>query len=227
VPFGAYIDMEEAETDGYVTLYNGTPIEINENTPVWAFTSVTKTTTTKTIVKQPIVYTALTTSTIILNSTDTYGYITQDEEYYYIYMAPPIAPTYEYRITNEDTVFLIGDPYQNFGITQQDTSKLVKIYQNGELSSIDNKLFDTYKASKNEYIIMIANKMKKQDPKIPKIRFAKINKISNPIPNFEPKQKEHEHEEENEDEAEEPQPQIEIKEPVNKKNPIRKLKTNN
>lgn len=226
VPFGAYIDMEEAESDGYVTLYNGTPIEINENTPVWAFTSVTKTTTTKTIVKQPITYTALTTTTITLNPTDTFGYITQDEEYYYIYIAPTITPTYEYKLDNEDTVFLIGDPYQNFGTTQQDTNKTVSIYHNGQFTSQENKLFDTYKASKNEYVITIANKLKKQGDKIPKIRFTKINKIPDPILNFEPKQKEEEKEEE-EDDIIEPQPQIEIKEPLTKKNQIRKTKTNN
>lgn len=219
--------MEEAETDGYITLYNGTPIEINENTPVWAFTSVTKTTTTKAIQKQPIIYTALTTSTITLNSTDTYGYITQDEEYYYIYMAQPITPTYEYKLANEDTVFLVGDQFQNFGITQQDTSKLVSIYHNGQFTSQDNKLFDTYKASKNEYVITIANKLKKHNDEIAKVRFIKTNKISNPILNFEPKQKEEEQEEEKDDELEEPQPEIEIKEPLIKKNQNRKLKNNN
>lgn len=229
VPFGAYIDMEEAETDGYVTLYNGTPVEINENTPVWAFTSVTKTTTTKSITKQPIIYTALTTSTIILNSTDAFGYITQDDENYYIYMSPPITPTYEFRIANEDTVFLIGDPHQNFGITQDDTSKLVQVYHNGQATEINNKLFDAYKASKSQYIITMNNRIKKQENKTAKVRFAKIDKIPEPILNFEPKQeeKQEEIESDSDDQQLQQQPEKDIKEPHVKKNQIKKLKTNN
>jgi hypothetical protein len=60
VPFGAYVDVE-IENNQPVPYYNETPIQIDQNTPVWMFSSVTKTTNTSNTQQIPIYYSALTT----------------------------------------------------------------------------------------------------------------------------------------------------------------------
>lgn len=163
VPFGAYIDMEESQEDGYVTLYNGTPVTIEDNSPVWAFTSVTKT-STATPSKIPIVYQGVTTSTIRLEFGQYLGYIISETDEYHIYLAPTISTIENWRISNSQSqsIMLISDTTQNFGTRTQPTDIRVDIYRGDTEWEIgEYKTFEHYIAPKSLYTTIITTKIKK------------------------------------------------------------------
>jgi hypothetical protein len=158
VPFGAYIDVEDTP-DGPQPMYNGTPVEISETTPIWGFTSVTKTSTTKTIEKIQIVYEAVTTSTIRIGYEGYKAYIIPSDNNYDIYY-PITQPSNNtnYRIANSNTVLLTSTLTQNFGAFIENKSISVDVY-NADTPQYyaESKAFAHYRASKSEYIAIIAN----------------------------------------------------------------------
>lgn len=172
VPFGAYINIEEEE--GVLkAYYNDTPIEINANTPIWSFSSVTKTTTTRTLNKIPIIYTGLTTSTIRLGYEGSKAYMKSFDTYYKIFIPPYLAENQNLRIDQEDVVFLIDDINQNFGTYVGTESLTSKLYVREEFSI--EKLVDyrVYRAEKSLYVAELPTSNNRKNMENLSIRFVK------------------------------------------------------
>lgn len=169
VPFGAYINIEEEE-DAVVAYYNGTAIEIGDNTPVWGFLTVSKTSNTKMPSKIPIEYDGLTTTNFRLGFGGSKAYIKVKANFYDIYIAKGIQTTFNYRVSNEDAVLLLDNINQNFGTYVGDTTITVDFYDSDELVREDFQApFDHYVALKTQYMVEIVNmklKSKLNDPKI-------------------------------------------------------------
>jgi len=156
IPFGAYVNIEEE--DGVLKpYYNDTPIEVNTNTPTWAFSSVAKTTTTRSINKIPIIYDGITTSTIRLGYEGNKAFMKSFNTYYEVYIPTGLTGNQNVRIEQDDVVFLIDDLNQNFGTyigTQLINSKL---YNGEEYSSQFLGDFRLYKADKSFYVAELPN----------------------------------------------------------------------
>jgi hypothetical protein len=166
VPFGAYIDIEQGDEDP-IAMYNGTPIEISENTPIWAFTSVTRTSTAKTTAKMVIEYNGVTTTSFFIEAADPNykAYLKTQDDYYDIYY-PALTPAerYSYKISNSnsETILLIGNINQNFGTFV--ANELISVKQYDTQSSVQSDIqinFAHYRASKESYITQIINKRNK------------------------------------------------------------------
>jgi hypothetical protein len=179
IPFGAYVDVEVGE-DGPIPMYNGTPIEITDNTPVWAFTSVTKNTTTRSIDKIPILYDGVTTATITLTNFNYVGYILSQENHYDIYIRETLELGSNYRKDNEDTALLITNELQNFGEYQGLDAQPFKQYKGDEYVKDVTLHVRHYKASKTEYNAILATKYKKQTTTQMKIIYKRNKNISLP-----------------------------------------------
>lgn len=151
IPFGAYINIEEEEGE-LVAYYNDTPVEILGTTPTWVFTSVSKTSTTKSLVKIPIIYTGLTTTTIRLGLSGYKGYIIPQDTFYDIYLMQVDTNT-DYRMNRDDTTFLLTDTTQNFGETLGIQSKSLMIYIDDVYSSTTMIPMYHYHASKENYVL--------------------------------------------------------------------------
>lgn len=164
VPFGAYIDVEAGEEDTPIAMYNGTPVEIHENTPVWAFTSVTRSSNAKNMNKINIIYNGITTSTIRLGFEGYKAYIVVNQDNYDIYI-PKIQPTanISYRIRQSDSVLLVDNINQNFGKYVGDENKTVDVYNGDTADQYSvNKVFTHYQASKTEYTTILTSQLKKK-----------------------------------------------------------------
>jgi len=165
VPFGAYIDVEEGD-NGAEASYNGTKIEINENTPIWGFTSVTKASSAKYATKIPIVYDALTTSSLRIGYGGYKAFMVGNDENYIIYI-PQNQPTNQgnWRFNGPELVnFEINDLNQNFGSLVDNQTIVVASYNGDTLISDSASVkFNRYVASKNIYKIEIVNKNKIKD----------------------------------------------------------------
>lgn len=164
VPFGAYMNIEQEEEE-LVAYYNDTPIDIAATTPVWAFTSVTKTSNAKLKRKIPIIYTSVITSLLTI-STQTRGYLKVTENSYEIYIvtAPVLEEGIEYRIPQQETLYLISDVHQNFATYIDSITKTSQAYNNGSYIGDINVVFRHYTAPKTDYTITIVNKFRR--PKI-------------------------------------------------------------
>jgi hypothetical protein len=176
VPFGAYIDVEEGEENTPVAMYNGTPVEIQETTPIWAFTSVTKSSNAKNINKIMIVYDGVTTSTIRLGYEGYKAYIVPREENYDIYI-PKTQPTgnNNYRINQSETALLVNNINQNFGVYIGDEIQKVDTYRgDSSYETSVNVTFTHYQASKTEYTTVINNRIKKKQDKQVNITIKKV-----------------------------------------------------
>jgi len=172
VPFGAYIDIEIGENDQPIAMYNGTPIEIDKNTPIWGFTSVTKSSNTKSVTKIQITYDGVTTSTIRLGYEGYKGYIETHDDYYDIYIPKnPPQNTINWRRTQEDTILLLSNINQNFGTLMTDEVIRFKTYNSDSLVTETDQTFMHYRANKTEYIVSISNnKTNQNNQEKPKIR---------------------------------------------------------
>lgn len=168
VPFGAYIDVEQGDEDP-IPMYNGTPIEITENTPIWAFTSVTRTSTAKSIEKMIIQYNGVTTSSFFLEAESQLyrAYLQVQEDCYDIYypsMTPDERYSYQIANPNQDTILLITNLNQNFGTFMGNENKSVKQYDTRSSVISDIQIsFAHYKASKDNYVTQIINKKNKKN----------------------------------------------------------------
>lgn len=171
IPFGAYINVED-EDDETVAYYNGTPIEIAETTPIWGFTSVSKTSNTRSINKIPIIYNGVTTTNLRLGFGGNKAYIKVEENYYDIYIPQGLQTTFNYRINNEDTLLLIDNINQNFGTFVGDTTVVVKFYDSDELMRENfDAPFHHYVALKSQYMTELTNSRNKISIDNPKIIF--------------------------------------------------------
>lgn len=168
VPFGAYINLEVEENE-LKAYYNDTPIEIPGTTPVWAFTSVTRTSTARLRAKIPIYYDATTTGEIRLETTQYRAYLIPREDRYDIYVAQNMQPGYNYRLNLiVDVKYLLTNLYQNFGQRlQEDYSTDVSVYNGDTCVKTQLMNFQHYIAPKDTYTIAIATN-NKQKPIMPK-----------------------------------------------------------
>lgn len=158
VPFGAYIDIEELE-ESYQPSYNETPITIEGTTPVWLFSSVTKSAgSTRTPIKNTIYYSGVTTSNIDLTTNTNKGWIINDEQnsQYKIYI--PAIPTSEnlYRYTNSQVAFLLTNTAQIFG-TLSTTENLQYTVIRGSSTSQTMLSTNVFLAPKDQFTIEIGN----------------------------------------------------------------------
>lgn len=159
IPFGAYIDIEELE-DAYQPSYNETPITIESNTPVWLFSSVTKASnSTKTVTKNQIYYSGLTTGNIDITTNSNKGWIINDEDNsrYIIYI--PTIPSSEplYRYTNSEVAFLITNTNQIFG-TLNSTQNLTFTAIRGSSTSTTTLSTNIFYADKSQFTIELGNR---------------------------------------------------------------------
>lgn len=161
VPFGAYIDIEQGDEDP-IPMYNGTPIEIAETTPVWAFTSVTRTSTAKTNAKSVIEYNGVTTTSFFIGEADDKhkAYLEVKDDYYDIYFPSMTYETrYSFQISNSDTILLIDNLNQNFGTFMGNEYKNVKRYDSQSSQQSDTSIsFAHYQANKDSYTTQIITK---------------------------------------------------------------------
>lgn len=173
VPFGAYINIEDQD-DEIVAYYNGTPIEIAESTPVWGFTSVSKTSNTRSISKIPIIYNGVTTTNLRLGYGGNKGYIKVMENHYDIYIAIMriTEPELNYRISNEDTILLLDNSNQNFGISLGETTVVADLYDGDNLIEHGiNTPFQHFVALKSQYMTELISSRSKANMDTPKIIF--------------------------------------------------------
>lgn len=177
IPFGAYINIEE-EDDQLVAYYNGTPIEIGETTPIWGFSSVSKTSNTRMAGKIPIIYNGITTTQLRIGYEGYRGFIKVEENSYDIYISGKTQDAYNYRIPNEDAILLIDNPNQNFGTFAGRTPIKGDVYNDNSLVQRDyDVVFDHFVALKTQYITELINQKLRSKLKDPKIIFK--DRLSN------------------------------------------------
>lgn len=159
VPFGSYIDIEEKD-DEQIALYNGTEIEIANSTPIWGFTSVTKTSNSRMVSKIPITYDGVTTDQVRLGDGEYNAYAVATDNLYHIYVLPtyPKGDSYKFIILDE-IAFLISDNLQNFGTYMGVQTNTVVKLTNGEIVDTQFQLhLNHYQASKDLYVLQINNR---------------------------------------------------------------------
>lgn len=223
VPFGAYIDVEEGEEQTPIAMYNGTPVEIQENTPIWAFTSVTKSSNTKKINKIAILYNGVTTSTIRLGYEGYKAYIIVNQDNYDIYI-PKLQPSGQnnYRIRQSDTVLLVDNINQNFGIYVGDENKTVDVYTGDSPDQYSQtKIFTHYQASKTEYTTVLHATLK---PKQEKSMNIVIKKVALPKIQEQPENQNEHDIQQSEEEEDQIETEILLKNKSKSKNKNRELK---
>jgi hypothetical protein len=182
VPFGAYIDVEEGD-NGAEASYNGTKIEMNENTPIWAFTSVTKASTARFATKIPIIYDALTTNKIRIGYEGYNAFMIANDENYVIYIPQtPLKDEKSWQFYQNSSVkFEINDLNQNFGSFVKVETIQVSLYSRDTLIDSEyNAKFNTYVASKSIYQIKIISKAKNEENK----KEEEIKKLKEQINNI-------------------------------------------
>jgi hypothetical protein len=159
IPFGAYINVEEEESE-LVAYYNESPVEILAQTPTWAFTSVSKTSTTKDIKKVAIVYDGVSTSDAILGKDGYQGFIRIYDKYFEIYIfKSPIQ--YKYKINTDDRILLLNNVNQNFGdFLGSVTINGKQIINEQEIDSTWK--MDEFKANKEMYYTVINDSNRKK-----------------------------------------------------------------
>lgn len=159
IPFGAYINIEEEEGE-LVPYYNDTAVEIIGTTPTWAFTSVSKTSTTKTINKNAIIYDGVSTSEALIGNNEYQGFIKIFENYYEIYFFSS-SPDYKFKISTDDRILLFYDIKQNFGEYLGTALVSAKQIIEGEEISA-NIPMTKFKADKNQYYTTINDSKRKK-----------------------------------------------------------------
>jgi hypothetical protein len=168
VPFGAYIDVEQGE-EGAVASYNGTDVNINENTPVWAFTSVTKTSTARSVGKIPIIYNTLTTNDIRIGYGGYKAYLYIEDNGNgdnYIINIPVGTPQNQtnWRFKPPGIVaYELNDIHQNFGAYVAQYYQEVSVYDGDTFVRKTNTQMKKYVASRKIYNIQIYNPSKNKN----------------------------------------------------------------
>lgn len=252
IPFGAYIDLETDSNSNKLTYYNGTQVTVENNTPVWCFSSVTKGSNRTNTTKINIMYTAITTENtyrVATTNVVTFDpiailYDDPNNNRFVIYefesrsgSGTGSAFTYTSIYTDDRPMYIITQQ-QVFGVFQTQATKTYNAVTSGSYNVILNQ----YYASKDIFSIQLDTPTIKHEPTtnihIVKQAINTINNIkindNNEIQEEEKLEEQlddnkfiNKEKEDEEEDIEEPQPQIEIKEPLIKKNQIRRTKTNN
>lgn len=183
IPFGAYIDIENDKEP----FYNQTAITIQNTTPVWMFSSVTKTTTASSSDKQIITYSSLQTSNVVtlkagrsgpsgayVDRYTTTKVIIIDSGDYYTVLVPyetklsanpsPALVTMNVTIPDAELVYLTDDDQQIFGTLQDDTNLPTTITSQTATSA--GTMCTTFYAYKNKFTLQIESEINKNQPQI-------------------------------------------------------------
>jgi hypothetical protein len=187
VPFGAYIDVE-LENNQPVPYYNETPIQIEQNTPVWMFSSVTRTTNTSNTQLIPIYYSALTTEGSIsvtsqgttANQTFTpLAVVIDKDDHYEVQEFENISNGTAYLAT---TITYTIEAEIIYSLTDQ---QIFGIYTQTKSIDIQNKLLrvNFYTAPKDKFILEASSNNKSKN-QINNVRLL-TNKMNNLKTNLE------------------------------------------
>lgn len=174
IPFGAYVDLELDTNNNKLTYYNGTQVTVENNTPVWCFSSVTKGSNRINTTKISIQYSAITTENtyrITTSNVVTFDpiailYDDQNNNRYIIYefesrsgSGSGNAFTYTSIYTDDRPMYIISDQ-QVFGVFQTQTTRTYNATTSGTYSVTLNQ----YYASKDIFTINLAMPNIKQQP---------------------------------------------------------------
>lgn len=184
VPFGAYIDVE-IENNQSVPYYNETPIQIDQETPVWMFSSVTKTTNASTTQMLPIYYTALTTEgslpvtaqdTQLTQTISPIAIAIDKGDYYEIREFEQLATTSGTKITGEVTYTAQAEII--YSISEQQIFGLYELSRKETVA--DNKVLTVnyYKATKDKFTIEPSSNNRNKTTSVNNIRLL-ANKLNN------------------------------------------------
>lgn len=178
VPFGAYIDVEEEDSTNSC-YYNGTKVQILNNTPIWAFTSVSKPSTTKFLNKLPIYYTSLTTEELQISANTYQAYLVDQGTSYKIILIDGIIPSNTvYKADYGDNpVFIINDKTQNFGIRSSSVYETFGVYEDGQNQGSKQIKTIEFNAPKNLYTISLGTRKVKNEDDEAKIFIDQISHI--------------------------------------------------
>lgn len=174
IPFGAYIDLETDTNSNKLTYYNGTQVTVENNTPVWCFSSVTKGSNRTNTSKINIIYTAITTENSYRISTtnaitfDPIAILYDDpnNNRFVIYefesrsgSGTGNAFTYTSIYTDDRPMYIITQQ-QVFGVFQTQATRSYNAVTSGSYSVILNQ----YYASKDIFSIQLTTPIVKQEP---------------------------------------------------------------
>jgi hypothetical protein len=196
VPFGAYINVE-IENSTLVPYYNETPITVAQDTPTWGFQSISKATNTTITTKIPINYTALTTNrTLDLEATDTgtkatytvfdpVAYLIDSGEKYTIWepetatrsTSAPATAQFTWQAPTQADIYYMLAPDQMLG-TFKNTG--VATIQGTSYTGV--MTYNIYEASKQYFMIQLANTSKPQQKEAKFIHFAQTNQTIKATP---------------------------------------------
>lgn len=211
IPFGAYIDLETDSNNNKLTYYNGTQVTVENNTPVWCFSSVTKGSNRTNTTKINIIYSAITTENtyrVATNNAVTFDpiailYDDPNNNRYVIYefesrsgSGSGNAFTYTSIYTDDRPMYIITEQ-QVFGVFQTQATRSYSATTSGSYSVILNQ----YYASKDIFTIALTAPITKQQPTT---NIHMINQAINTINNINIEENVQEHDliEENEEEEE-------------------------
>jgi len=174
IPFGAYIDLETDTNSNKLTYYNGTQVTVENNTPVWCFSSVTKGSNRTNTTKINIMYSAITTENSYRVSTsnavtfDPIAILYDDptNNRYVIYefesrsgSGSGNAFTYTSMYTDDRPMYIITEQ-QVFGVFKTQATRSYNAVNSGSYSVILNQ----YYATKDIFTIQLATPIIKQEP---------------------------------------------------------------
>lgn len=211
IPFGAYIDLETDTNSNKLTYYNGTQVTVENNTPVWCFSSVTKGSNRINTTKINIIYSAITTDNtyrIATSNAITFDpiailYDDPNNNRYVIYefesrsgSGSGNAFTYTSIYTDDRPMYIITEQ-QVFGVFQTQATRVYNATTSGSYSVILNQ----YYASKDIFTIALTAPIIKQQPTT---NIHMINQAINTINNINIEENIEEHNiiEQNEEEEE-------------------------
>lgn len=180
IPFGAYIDVE-VENDALVPKYNNTPIELEQNTPVWAFQSLETVEMAKAKDKNIIYYFSVDTNQYLRfpeNPTRVIIIENNDQDSYYT------IKMFSYDLANkyyrtETTPTFLGQTDQILGVFYQQMS--IPIYPNQSPVNPTNYPCSIYHAEKSQFAIQLQTTQTPKQVKHPKTRYKPDIKVKSII----------------------------------------------
>lgn len=182
LPFGAYIDIEY-ENQELQPKYNNTPIELEENTPVWAFQSLGTAAIRSATQKRIIHYNLISTDDYVKMPSDKDQAIifTKSTEAYYTILIPAtnqIRGQYYYA-QQADQPTMLANLSQDFGIYLGLTTKTFYETPNSPSTSHIYSVL-SYRAPKSEFTIELGliNNLDDKIKKYPKTRIKPIDKVT-------------------------------------------------
>jgi len=174
IPFGAYIDLETDTNNSKLTYYNGTQVTVQNNTPVWCFSSVTKGSNRTNTTKINIIYSSITTEStyrVTTNNVVTFDpiavlYDDPNNNRYIIYefenrSGSGVGNAFTYTsIYSDDRPMYIITEQQVFGVFQTQSTRSYNATTSGTYTVTLNQ----YYASKDIFTIGLSMPIHKQEP---------------------------------------------------------------